>query len=507
MIQKHIAIVGAGPGGLSSAIILANRGFKVSVYEKESEAGGRNAPIRIGDYTFDTGPTFLMMTFILEEIFLLAGKKLEDYLKIKKLDPMYRLAFNDKIVLPSDNKEKMKETIRNIFPGNENGYEKFLKRERNKFEKMYPCLKIDYSSIFKFLHPNLLKALPVMDLGKTLYDNLARYFSDEKLILSFTFQAKYLGMSAWECPAAFTMIPYVEHHFGIYHVEGGLHKISSAMQKILEEKGGKIHFNTKVKSLIVEEKKTKGVELENGEKIYADEVIINADFAHAMSTLVPDGTLKKYSNKNLKKKKYSCSTFMMYLAVDKKYDIPHHNIFFAKDYKTNIENIFNNGKLTDEMSFYIQNASITDPTLAPAGCSAIYILVPVPNNSFDIDWDIHKDIYREKILKELERRTELKDIRQHIKAEKIITPKDWQSNYAVYYGATFNLGHNLGQMLFFRPHNKFEELDNTYLVGGGTHPGSGLPTIYESGRIASNIISKKYGIKFEDINLLKDNKI
>lgn len=507
MIQKHIAIVGAGPGGLSSAIILANRGFKVSVYEKESEAGGRNAPIRIGDYTFDTGPTFLMMTFILEEIFLLAGKKLEDYLKIKKLDPMYRLAFNDKIVLPSDNKEKMKETIRNIFPGNENGYEKFLKRERNKFEKMYPCLKIDYSSIFKFLHPNLLKALPVMDLGKTLYDNLARYFSDEKLILSFTFQSKYLGMSAWECPAAFTMIPYVEHHFGIYHVEGGLHKISSAMQKILEEKGGKIHFNTKVKSLIVEGKKTKGVELENGEKIYADEVIINADFAHAMSNLVPDGTLKKYSNKNLKKKKYSCSTFMMYLAVDKKYDIPHHNIFFAKDYKTNIENIFNNGKLTDEMSFYIQNASITDQTLAPAGCSAIYILVPVPNNSFDIDWDINKDIYREKILKELERRTELKDIRQHIKAEKIITPKDWQSDYAVYYGATFNLGHNLGQMLFFRPHNKFEELDNTYLVGGGTHPGSGLPTIYESGRIASNIISKKYGIKFEDINLLKDNKI
>jgi len=507
VIQKHIAIVGAGPGGLSSAIILANRGFKVSVYEKESEAGGRNAPIRIGDYTFDTGPTFLMMTFILEEIFLLAGKKLEDYLKIKKLDPMYRLVFDDKTVLPSDNKEKMKETIKNIFPGNENGYEKFLKRERNKFEKMYPCLKIDYSSIFKFLHPNLLKALPVMDLGKTLYGNLARYFSDEKLILSFTFQSKYLGMSAWECPAAFTMIPYVEHHFGIYHVEGGLYKISSAMQKILEEKGGKIHFNTKVKSLILEGKKTKGIELENGEKIHADEVIINADFAHAMSNLVPDGTLKKYSNKNLKKKKYSCSTFMMYLAVDKKYDIPHHNIFFAKDYKTNIENIFNNGKLTDEMSFYIQNASITDQTLAPEGCSAIYILVPVPNNSFDIDWDKNKAIYREKILKELERRTELKDIRQHIKAEKIITPKDWQSDYAVYYGATFNLGHNLEQMLFFRPHNKFEELDNTYLVGGGTHPGSGLPTIYESGRIASNIISKKYGIKFEDINLLKDNKI
>ncbi len=507
MQQKHIAIIGAGPGGLSAAIILATRGFKVSIYEKESESGGRNAPIKIGDYTFDTGPTFLMMAFVLEEIFLLAGKKLEDYVKIKRLDPMYRLVFDDRTVLVSDNKEKMKETIKNIFPGNEDGYEKFLKREKNKFQKMYSCLKIDYSSIFKMFNSHLLKAIPVMDLGKTLYSNLARYFSDEKLILSFTFQSKYLGMSAWECPAAFTMIPYVEHKFGIYHVEGGLHKISSAMQKILEEKGGKIHFNTKVKSLILDGKKTKGIELENGEKIYADEVIINADFAHAMSTVVPGGTLKKYSSKKLKNKKYSCSTFMMYLAVDKKYDIPHHNIFFAKDYKTNIENIFNTGKLTDEMSFYIQNASITDSSLAPQGCSAIYILVPVPNNSFEIDWSVNKNLYREKILKELERRTELKDIRQHIKAEKIITPSDWESDYAVYYGATFNLGHNLGQMLFFRPHNKFEELDNTYLVGGGTHPGSGLPTIYESGRIASNIISKKYGIKFEDINLLKDNKI
>ena len=504
MQQKHIAIIGAGPGGLSSAIILANRGFKVSVYEKESEAGGRNAPLRIGDYTFDTGPTFLMMTFILEEIFLLAGKKMSDYLNVTKIDPMYRLVFDDKTFMPTNDKQMMENQINAVFPGNKKGYKNFLKREENKFKKMYPCLKIDYSSIFKFLHPNLLKALPVMDLGKTLYGNLARYFSDEKLILSFTFQSKYLGMSAWECPAAFTMIPFVEHNYGIYHVNGGLHKISSAMQKILEEKNGKIYFNTKVKSLILDGKKTKGIELENGEKIYADEVIINADFAHAMSNLVHEGALKKYSNKNLKSKKYSCSTFMMYLAVDKKYDMPHHNIFFAKDYKTNIENIFNNGKLTDEMSFYIQNASITDSSLAPEGCSAVYILVPVPNNSFGIDWSKNKDIYREKVLKELEKRTELKDIRQHIKAEKIITPSDWESDYAVYYGATFNLGHNLGQMLFFRPHNKFEELENTYLVGGGTHPGSGLPTIYESGRIASNMISKKYGIKFEDVNLIKN---
>jgi len=207
--------------------------------------------------------------------------------------------------------------------------------------------------------------------------------------------------------------------------------------------------------------------------------------------------VRKYAPEKLAKKKYSCSIFMLYLGVNKRYEnVPHHNIFFAKNYRKNVDDIFSRLILSDEISFYVQNASILDPGLAPPGKSTIYILVPVANLKGDIDWKKEKDAFRERVLDVVVDRTEMKDLREHIEMEEIYTPETWRDKFNVYYGATFNLGHNIMQMLYFRPRNKFECLDNCYLVGGGTHPGSGLPTIYESGRIASNLISRKYGVPF-----------
>jgi phytoene desaturase len=236
--------------------------------------------------------------------------------------------------------------------------------------------------------------------------------------------------------------------------------------------------------------------MKNGEEILADEVIINADFAHSMSSLFSRGQLKKYSKENLKKKKYSCSTFMLYLAVDKIYNAPHHNIYFANDYKKNVEDIFENKILSEDNSFYIQNPIVTDKSLAPEGKSGLYVLVPVPNNSGSVDWEKEKETFAQNILAQIEKRTEFTDLKNHILEMKIHTPDTWQNDYNVFFGATFNLAHNLTQMLYFRPHNEFEEVGNCYLVGGGTHPGSGLPTIYESGRITSEMICKKYEVDF-----------
>lgn len=493
-MAKKIIIIGAGPGGLTAGMILAKKGFDVEIFEKEPQVGGRNAAIRMGEYTFDTGPTFLMMNFVLDEVFKMAGKDVKDYIEQIKLDPMYRLKFSDIEVLPTSNHEKMKQVIAKLFPGNENGYQKFLDKEKVRYDKMYPCLKADYSSLRSLFSKNLMKAIPYLGLGKSIFQSLGSYFKQEKLKLSFTFQSKYLGMSAWECPAAFSIIPYIEHEFGIFHVKGGLNAISGAMSKVFVENGGKLHLNSKVENMIIEGKTAKGVELAGGQRIFADEVIINSDFAYSM-TNITNNKVPKYSKEKLDKMKYSCSTFMLYLGIDKLYNIPHHNVFFADKYRQNIEDIFNLGKLSDDMSFYVQNASIMDPTLAPKGHSTIYVLVPVPNQSFSIDWEKEKAIYEEKVIAAIESRTELKDIRSHIKVKKVITPNDWRDTYNVYKGATFNLAHNIGQMLYLRPRNKFEGLKNCYLVGGGTHPGSGLPTIYESGRISSQMIIKKYGDK------------
>jgi len=263
-----------------------------------------------------------------------------------------------------------------------------------------------------------------------------------------------------------------------------------------------LRHSSQIKEIIADGETAVGVKLENGEKIEADEVIINADFAYSAENLFAPGVLKKYSPAKLKKKQFSCSTFMLYLGLDTQYDLPHHTIFFAEDYRKNVDDIFNLREPGTDCSVYVRNASITDPTLAPEGHSAIYVLVPEPNLRSGTDWEAKKAELRETVLNVMETRGGMTHLRDHIVEEKIMTPADWRDDLNVYAGATFKLAHTFDQMLYLRPRNKFEEVDNCYLTGGGTHPGSGLPTIYESGRIAANLISRKYSVEFTSANCL-----
>ncbi len=494
--MKKVIIIGAGPGGLTAAMLLAARGFQVEVFEKNKQVGGRNRAIEKDGYTFDVGPTFLMMKFVLDEMFSLAKRKSEEYLKFKKLDPMYHLVFRDRDMYVSADFDKMKQEISRVFPGQEHGLEKFYRREKRRYDRLYPCLLKDYSYFHRFFEKEFRRSIPILSAGRSLYGILGDYFDNQDLRLSFTFQSKYLGMSPWECPGAFGLIPFVEHEFGIYHVIGGLNKISTAMQRVAEEHGAVFHLGSEVKQVLVEDRAAVGVELAGGEKIKADDVMINTDFGHAMTHLIPDGFLKKYTPARLAKKKYSCSTFMLYLGLDKKYETTHHTIYFAGDYRKNVEDIFNNLKLSDDFSYYVQNASVSDPTVAPAGGSTIYILVPTPNTAGTIDWEAEKEAMAEKVINRFAQQSPYQDIREHIRVRLLTTPRDWETKNDVYRGATFSLAHNLRQMLYFRPHNKFEELEHCFLAGGGTHPGSGLPTIYESGRISSHMICRQYGVQF-----------
>ena len=490
--QKHIIVVGAGPGGLTAAMLLAARGFQVTVFEKEPHVGGRNAAIVSNGYKHDTGPTFLMMKFILDEVFEEAGRHIDDYLKCVQLEPMYRLQFEDVRLEPTTDREAMLQQLDEHFPGNRAGYDKFMAVEKRRFRLMYPCLQKDYSTIWQYFTRDLLRAMPNLSLGRSLLGVLGDYFKEEKLKVSFTFQSKYLGMSAWECPGAFAILPYVEHAFGVYHVMGGLSEIPEAMAKVCRELGVNFRLATPVKQLVLEGRSVRGVEL-------ADETVLNADFGYAMKHLVPPGALKKYSPEKVDAREYSCSTFMLYLGLDKIYDLPHHTIFFARDYKANIRDIFQRKVLSDDLSFYIRNASVTDPSLAPAGHSAVYVLVPAPNRTAKVDWEKEKSAFRDRVIAAMEMRAGMAGLRSHIREEIVYTPETWQ-DMNIQFGATFNLAHSLNQMLYFRPRNKFEELDNCYLVGGGTHPGSGLPTIYESGRIAANLIARRHGVEFVSKN-------
>lgn len=493
MGSKHVIVIGAGPGGLTAAMILASKGFEVSVFEKEERVGGRNASLVLdGKYTFDVGPTFLMMRDILEGVFETAGRRAADYLDIRSLDPLYRLHFGEgQSFFPTHDTEKMREQMDRLFPGSWEGFRRFLAREKEKYERVSPCLQIPYGSFGDMMSLRLVRAARFFDAHRALFDYLGDYFKYDNLRISFTFQAKYLGMSPWICPATFSMISYIENSGGIHHPIGGLNKISEAMAKVVTQGGGKIHLGKPVRRVTVRKGRAVGVELQDGSHVASDYVVVNADFGHAVTSgIFPRSSLRKWTPEALETKGFSCSTFMLYLGVNRRYDdMCHHNICFAPDYKRNVQEIAEKFVLSEDPSIYVQNASVTDPTLAPEGHSAIYLLVPIANNRSQIDWEAIKGGYRDKVLELAETRCGLTDLRKHIVCEKMITPKDWQTS-GVHLGATFNLAHNVRQMLWFRPHNEFEEIDKCYLVGGGTHPGSGLPTIYESGRISAGLILK-----------------
>lgn len=492
-----VVIVGAGPGGLTAGLLLsAKGGYQVEIYEKDSRPGGRSQCLEFLGYKFDVGPTFLMMKFILEDVFEAAGYKVEDYLKFTKLDPMYRLYYESDYIDIKYNHSEMKKELARVFPGNEKGLSKFLGKESRRYKYLFACLQKDYSYLHQFLRPQFLKAIPTLGIGRSLYQVLGRYFRNPLARLAFTFQSKYLGMSPWDCPGGFAIIPFVEHEFGIYHVEGGLSRISEVMAELIESNGGKIYYNQKVEQVIFDGQTAKGIRLNGGKEVLADAVVLNADFGYAASHLIPEGIVPLYSKGKVEKKKYSCSTLMFYWGMKKNYKTEHHSVFFASDYKHNVDSIFNGDFSFNDFSFYLRNSSVTDKTVAPKGKSQFYILVPVPNKQLNdnIDWDKEIPKMKKIIIKKLEQKLKIKDLEADIEAEKIINPDNWVEDYNLMFGATFNLSHNLRQMLYFRPHNALNRTKRCYLVGGGTHPGSGLPTIYESGRITVDLIEKEFSI-------------
>lgn len=491
--KKKIAIIGAGPGGLAAAMLLAHEGYDVHVYEQKSQVGGRNGRITLNDeYHFDIGPTFFLYKPLLDEVFEKVGRKLEDMVKLYPLDPLYQLYFRNKTLYPSSDPDKMRAEITRVFPGNERGFDQYLIQENRRFEAISKVLKIPFTQLRDYLHPHVLAGLPYLDPLRSLYQHLRRYFKDEELVYAMAFQAKYLGMSPWECPSAFSILSYMEHRFGLFHVEGGLNALALAMKQTAEALGATFHFNAKVNHIHIKNKRVHAIEV-NGTTISVDGAILNGDFAHSIQHLVNQEHRPSWSNRKLKQKQYSCSTFMLYLALDTQYNhLHHHNLIFAEDYKSNVLDMTERFVLTPDASFYVHNPVALDPTVAPQGHSALYVLVPVPNTMADINWNDLKDDYTQRVLQFLEERARCTNIKNHIVAQKVITPFDWRDDFGVYLGATFNMAHSFDQLLYFRAHNRFNDISNLYLVGGGTHPGSGLPTIYQSALISTQLLKEDF---------------
>lgn len=490
-MAQTVGIIGAGPGGLSAGILLQKQGFQVEIFEAQASVGGRNSHVRLGDFKFDLGPTFFLMPQILEEVFHAAGASLSDYIQLKRVDPMYRLDFGGGDDLwVYQNRYQMSREIARYSQRDADLFYAFRERQKNKFDAIREALRRPFGGAQDFISAQNLKALPYVD-NRSVYDELCDYFEDERVRLAFTFQAKYLGMSPFDCPSMFTILPHLEHEYGVWHPVGGCNQVSEVMAKLFQDLGGVIHLSTPVQSCNASSGSIRSLRLKSGEERVFDHYVMNADFAYGMSQLFPNSVRKKYTDQRLEKFKYSCSTFMLYLGIEGEMDWPHHSIYFANNYRKNLRELCETLSISEDPSFYIHNPSRMDPTLAPKGMSSLYVLVPVPNLDSGDEWtEEFKRAYRDRVLTKIQERTGV-DLKPRIREEKLVSPREWRDEYRVYKGATFNLAHNFSQMLFWRPHNRSEEFSNLFIVGGGTHPGSGLPTIIESGKIAARLIEAK----------------
>ncbi len=499
-MDKHVVIVGAGPGGLAAAMQLAYSGVRVTLLESRDRVGGRTSAIEREGFRFDCGPTFFLYPRVLEEIFRSVGRELLDEVPMKRLDPQYRLTFGGGGQLDcTPNLEEMDRQIGAFSPDDVGKLKRYMEDNRVKLQRFRPILEQPFRSMFDLLRPSLLAAVRHVHPLRSLGDELSRYFSDPRLVIAFAFQSKYLGMSPFQCPSLFSILSYLEYEYGVHHPIGGCSRVSERMAELAIELGVDLRLNESVTGLDVVGRKVVAVKTETGH-FPCDALVVNADFGEAMKRLVPNRLRKRWSDAKLQAKRYSCSTFMLYLGIEGIYeDVPHHNIHISGDYEKNLVEIEQTHVLSQDPSFYVQNACVTDETLAPKGHSTLYVLVPVSHQHESIDWKREAAAFRELTLDKLSA-IGLNDVRNRIRFEHRITPDDWHSDYRIYRGATFNLAHNLGQMLHRRPRNRFEELDGVYLVGGGTHPGSGLPVIYESSRITCRLLLDDLGVSRQFID-------
>ena len=487
MTTNSIIVIGAGIAGLTAATHLAKQGLHVSVLEKNSHTGGRCDRISRDGHHFDTGPTLLVMPHLYESEFAALGVPMREILDLQRVDPTYHLMFDDgsQLALTSDMKS-LEEQLETFEHGSFQGLMRYMDEGYRHYHLgIEKLVKRDFRKASDFF---TLDNLPLLYQVKPLvnhYRNMSAYFDDPRLKAAFTFQDVYMGLSPFEAPATFSMMPYTELAHGVWYPKGGMYGIVEALTELALEAGVEFCFDTSVERIEVNGASTRGV-IVNGQLIEADAVLANADLPYVYQNLLPqDGEAHKLTHK-----RYSCSVISFFWGLDKAYaSLGPHTLFLAHDYRENFQRIIRDLGLPENPSLYIHAPARLDSSMAPAGQDTMIAIVPVGHMSEngEQDWNRLRDAARGQVFRRLSL-LGINDLESHIKFEINFTPPSWRKRYNLVKGSTHGLCHNLTQLGYFRPDLQHPRYRNLYFAGASTRPGTGMPTAMVSGRQAAQRI-------------------
>ena len=487
--RQSAIVIGAGIGGIAAAARLARAGFRVTVLEKNEKPGGRANQIRRDGHRFDVGPTLFLMPEVWEETFAALGEKLSEHLELKRIDPTYKVHFDDgvQIELTSD-LGRMQTQLEKLEPTGFTNFLSFMAEGSRHYKlSLEKFLSRNFRTLLEFFD---LRNLPMLFQLKALgkhYANTSRFFKNEHLRAAFTFQNMYLGLSPYDAPATYSLLQYTELAEGVWYPMGGMYRAIEALTGIAEKLGVKFLYNMPVKKITTSGSGVESVITEDGSEFTADVFVGNADLPYIYRELLPD----KAEAARLDKKLYTCSTIMFYWGVDKRFpQISHHNVFLGGDYRASFEQIFKEHRLPAEPSFYIHAPTRTDPSAAPQGQDSLYVLVPVGHldEEHEQDWDSMVERARETVFRRLGKDMGIGDLQAHIKFEIVYQPNMWKERFNLEKGAAFGLSHNFAQVGYFRPHNRHAKYRNLYFAGASTHPGTGLPIVLLSAKLTTERI-------------------
>lgn len=493
-MMKKVIIIGAGIGGLATAVRLLSKGYEVKIYEKENTVGGRVNIIESNGFRFDLTASILMLPEQFKEVFTWANRKYDDYIKLTKIDPLYRVNCNDgsRFDIYSD-MDKLINSLESISPGDTKGYLKFMADTYEKYliaDKYF--LQKSYKSAGDFFNvSSLINGLKLNTLS-TSYNYISKYIENERLRQYLSFQALLVGISPFNGPNIYTILPCVIQLFGLWYLEGGMYSYAKGLEKLIYELGGTIELNNPVKEIMFSGGKAIGIKTESATD-KADIVICDTDFPYAMNELIKETKAKgKYTDKKLSHMQYSCSTFILYLGLKKKYpELSVHNLYLGDNFRENVEMAFT-GDLPKSPVLYMYCASKIDKSQAPPGMETLNITVRVPNLLFNkFDWnDDTVNTLKSQIFDQLRRIKGLEDIQENVIYESFLTPKDMLTRFNAYNGSAFGLSPSLIQSNYFRPHIKSRAAENLYFVGSSVHPGTGVSMVLLSSKLAAEEILK-----------------